>query len=117
MENTQDAKNQISKSSELYNRKTNTFSSLLPAIKYSEFPCVKKIQSVSSVTQLALRRSHDELLKFQQKRSMCHHRRKMRQGQCNRLPISRQIIRRFSRYFLIEHAQSKQVKVKIANMA
>lgn len=49
--------------------------------------------------------SHANLLKFQQKRSMCHHRRKtiqMHQGQCNRLPILRnKQLNRFPRHFVV----------------
>lgn len=85
MENTQDAK--IIESSELLYAKSKKLSQA----KQSEFILSKKSYKISCATPLPLARcSHDDFLKFQHNHSMCHHRRKsykMRQGQCNRLPI------------------------------
>lgn len=103
MENTHVAKYNIksSKSIELTQTKQSEF------IVVAAPSCTRQFLSKNinipylCATPLPQRHSHDDLLRFQQKRSMCHHRRKatirVRQGQCNRMPISnRELPRDFS---------------------
>lgn len=109
MENT--VQTTIDQSSEfMYSKEIEKFSptSESIAVYLCKKPFAKKqLNKISCATTPLTRRrcSHDNLLKFQHKRSMCHHRRKayeLIQGQCNRLPISRRS-RRFPRAILSEN--------------
>lgn len=101
MENTHDAKYNIksSESIELTQTKPSEFIVVAPSCTHQALSKNTNIPYLCA-TPLPQRCSHDDLLRFQQKRSMCHHRRKairVRQGQCNRMPISnRELPRDFS---------------------
>lgn len=107
MENKQKAQVISNKSSEII---FNQNQSELLQLKNGEF---KKNQVLCATC------SHDEHLKFQHKRIMCHHRRKairMRQGHSKRLPILCQnYFNRFPSDFCVKKMHNQSNRASFAN--